>query len=368
MSKTLLIMAAGTGGHVMPGLAIAKAMQARGWNVHWLGTVHGMENRLVPPHGLPMTQLKFSGLRGKGWMHTVTGICRLVSSTLAAWRLMKQLKPQAVLGMGGYVTVPGGWAARTTGVPLALVNADAGLLMSNRALVKHAERVLFGFEGGETSLGAGAFKARVTGNPVRAEIVDIAPPEQRFANRSGRLHLLVVGGSLGAQVLNHTLPKALALLPAEQRPVVTHQSGAQHIASLREAYMAAGVEANVVPFIDDMASAYAEADVLVCRAGAITVSELAVAGVASILVPLVVSTTSHQRDNARWMAEHNAAIHLPQQEMTAQKLAGLLQGLTRSGLLAIAHAARELGRPNATEAIANELESIALPEQGGNHR
>ncbi|MCB5190471.1 undecaprenyldiphospho-muramoylpentapeptide beta-N-acetylglucosaminyltransferase [Methylobacillus arboreus] len=367
MSKTLLIMAAGTGGHVMPGLAIAETMQARGWNVHWLGTSHGMENRLVPPRGLAMTQLKFSGLRGKGWKHTITGVFRLVGSTFAAWRLIGTLKPQVVLGMGGYVTVPGGWAARAKGVPLALVNADAALLMSNRALVKHAKRVLFGFEGGEASLGEMAFKARVTGNPVRTEIVEIASPEQRFVNRTGPLNVLVVGGSLGAQVLNATLPKALALLPAGQRPVVTHQSGAQHIESLRKAYAEAGVEADVVPFIDDMASAYARADVLVCRAGAITVSELAVAGVASILVPLVVSTTSHQRDNARWMAEHNAAIHLPQQEMTPQKLAGLLQGLTRTRLLAIAQAARELGRPKATDAIAHELESIALPVQGGNH-
>ncbi|MFL9709285.1 undecaprenyldiphospho-muramoylpentapeptide beta-N-acetylglucosaminyltransferase [Methylobacillus sp. Pita1] len=365
MSKTLLIMAAGTGGHVMPGLAIAKAMQARGWNVHWLGTTHGMENRLVPPSGLPMTQLKFSGLRGKGWKHTLQGMFRLLGSTWTAWRLMRELKPQAVLGMGGYVTVPGGWAARAASVPLAVVNADAALLMSNRALVKHAKRVLFGFDGGAATLGGMAFKARVTGNPVRAEIVDIASPEQRFAGRQGPLHVLVVGGSLGAQVLNATLPKALALLSAGQRPVVTHQSGAQHIDALREAYAAAGVEARVVPFIDDMAGAYAEADVLVCRAGAITVSELAVAGVASILVPLVVSTTSHQRDNARWMAEHGAAIHLPQQELTPQRLAALLQKLTRTRLLAMAHAARELGRPKATETIANELESIALPSQGG---
>ncbi|MPS49842.1 undecaprenyldiphospho-muramoylpentapeptide beta-N-acetylglucosaminyltransferase [Methylobacillus sp.] len=367
MSKTLLIMAAGTGGHVMPGLAIAKTMQSRGWNVHWLGTTHGMENRLVPPSGLPMTLLKFSGMRGKGWKHTLLGMFRLVGATWRAWRLMRELQPQAVLGMGGYVTVPGGWAARLAGVPLAVVNADAALLMSNRALVKHAKRVLFGFDGGAATLGGMAFKARVTGNPVRAEIVEIASPEQRFADRQGPLRVLVVGGSLGAQVLNATLPKALALLPAEQRPIVTHQSGAQHIDALREAYAAVGVQAHVVPFIDDMASAYADADVLVCRAGAITVSELAVAGVASILVPLVVSTTSHQRDNARWMAEHGAAIHLPQQEMTPQRLALLLQELTRTRLLAMAHAARELGRPMAAETIANELESIALPVQGGKH-
>ncbi|HZV98253.1 MAG TPA: undecaprenyldiphospho-muramoylpentapeptide beta-N-acetylglucosaminyltransferase [Methylophilaceae bacterium] len=358
MSKTLLIMAAGTGGHIMPGLAVAEAMQARGWAVHWLGTGHGMENKLVPPRGLPMTTLDFSGLRGKGLLHTVSGIFKLVGATIGAWRLMGRLHPKVVLGMGGYVTVPGGWAARLRKLPLAVVNADAALLMSNRALAASAKRVLFGFDGGiDISL---ADKARVTGNPIRVEIAAIAPPEQRFVGRSGPLRLLVIGGSLGAKALNETLPRALALLPADQQPIVTHQAGAQHTETLQAAYHAAGVHAVVLPFIDDMAAAYAEADVLVCRAGAITVSELAVAGVPSVLVPLVVSTTSHQKDNAEWMAAHNAAIHLPQTEMTPQKLAELLQGLTRDKLLAIAQAARKLGRPNATEAIAAELEEIAL--------
>lgn len=357
-AKTLLIMAAGTGGHIMPGLAVAEAMRARGWAVHWLGTGHGMENKLVPPRGLPMTTLDFSGLRGKGLLHTASGIFKLVGATISAWRLMGHLQPKVVLGMGGYVTVPGGWAARLRKLPLAVINADAALLMSNRALAASAQRVLFGFDGRmDISL---ADKARVTGNPIRAEIAAIAPPEQRFVGRSGPLRLLVIGGSLGAKALNETLPRALALLPVDQRPIVTHQAGAQHTETLQAAYRVAGVQAAVLPFIDDMVTAYAEADLLVCRAGAITVSELAVAGVPSVLVPLVVSTTSHQKDNAEWMAAHNAAIHLPQTEMTPQKLAELLQGLTREKLLAIAQAARKLGRPHATEAIAAELEEIAL--------
>lgn len=365
MSKTLLIMAAGTGGHVMPGLAVAEAMRNRGWQVHWLATRHGMENRLVPPSGIAMTRLNFSGLRGKGLLHSLAGVFKLAGAIFAAWRLMGRLRPRVVLGMGGYVTVPGGWAARLRRLPLALVNADAALLMSNRALANSATRVLFGFEGAIQKEGGIAKKAIVTGNPIRKEIAAIEPPELRLKSRSGVLKLLIVGGSLGARALNETLPAALALIPKESRPDVVHQSGAQHIKALQSAYQAAEVSATVIPFIDDMATAYADADVLVCRAGAITVSEIAVAGAASILVPLVVSTTSHQRDNAQWMAKHGAAMHLPQAEMTAERLADMLQNLTRERLLEMAQAARKLGKPNATEAIADELEAIALPAQAG---
>lgn len=360
MTRTLLIMAAGTGGHIMPGLAVAEVMRARGWNVHWLGTQHGMENRLVPPRGLSMFTVDFSGLRGKGLGHTFKGIFKLIGATVNTWRFMSRLHPAVVLGMGGYVTIPGGLAARLHKLPLAVVNADATLLMSNKALAASAERVLFGFEseiGGKL-----ADKSRVTGNPVRAEIAAIAPPEQRFAGRNGPLNLLVIGGSLGAKALNDTLPKALALIPQESRPTVMHQAGAQHTGVLQQAYAEAGVQATVLPFIDDMASAYANADLLICRAGAITISELAVAGIPSILVPLVVSTTSHQRDNAEWMASYNAAIHLPQECMSPEQLARLVQSFTREELLTMAQAARKLGKPNATEMIANELEEIALHE------
>lgn len=365
MSRTLLIMAAGTGGHVMPGLAVAEAMRNRGWHIHWLGTSHGLEQRLVPPSGIVMTSVNFSGLRGKGMIHKVSGAFKLLGAIISAWYLMDKLRPHVVLGMGGYITVPGGWAARIRKLPLAVVNADAALLMSNRALAKSATRVLFGFEGDIQKQPEIARKSRVTGNPIRKEIAAIAPPEVRFKDRSGVLKLLIVGGSLGARVLNETLPAALALIPAESRPTVMHQAGAQHIEALQSAYQAAGVAATVLPFIDDMAAAYAEADVLVCRAGAITVSEIAVAGVASILVPLVVSTTSHQRDNAQWMTKHEAAIHLPQAEMTSERLAGMLQELTREYLLKMAQAARLLGKPDATAAIADELEAIALPAGAG---
>ena len=358
MSKTLLVMAAGTGGHVIPGLAVAEVMRERGWQVHWLGTAHGMENKLVPPKGFAMTRLNFSGLRGKGLMHSMTGIFKLIAATFKAWRVIGKLSPKVVLGMGGYVTVPGGWATRLRKLPLGLVNADAALLLSNKALAASATSVMFGFDGADVrEMGA---KARVTGNPVRAEIAGLPVPETRFAGRQGVFRLLVVGGSLGARVLNETVPQALAMMPAEARPVVFHQSGAQHIEALRKAYQQAGIEAKVEAFIEDMASAYAEADLLVCRAGAITVSEIAVAGVASVLVPFVVSTTSHQQDNAKWMAANNAAIHLPQSELSPGKLAGILQALTREKLLEMAKAARSLAKPQATKAIADELERIAL--------
>jgi UDP-N-acetylglucosamine--N-acetylmuramyl-(pentapeptide) pyrophosphoryl-undecaprenol N-acetylglucosamine transferase len=238
-----------------------------------------------------------------------------VAATFKAWKLMGNLQPKAVLGMGGYVTVPGGWAAKARKLPLVLVNADAALLMSNKALLPSAKRVLFGFDGNQAVQDDHAEKIKVTGNPVRYEIAAIPVPEQRYAGRSGPLRLLVIGGSLGAQALNRLLPEALALIEEARRPQVIHQAGEKNIANLQQAYRNAGVEADVRAFIDDMATAYAEADLLVCRAGAITVSELAVAGVPSILVPLVVSTTSHQRDNAIWMAEHGGAVHLPQADL-----------------------------------------------------
>jgi len=345
----------------MPGLAVAKAMQSRGWSVHWLGTKHGMENKLVPPTGIAMSTIDFAGLRGKGLMHTWSGTFKLLISMISAWQLMGRLRPQVILGMGGYVTVPGGWAARLRQLPLAVVNADAALLMSNRALASSAKRVLFGFDADMQKLGDLAEKSRVTGNPVRSEIASLPAPAFRFQGRTGPLRLLIVGGSLGAQVLNELLPRALSLLPYP-RPLVIHQSGEKHIASLQCGYSIVGVEAQVIPFIENMAAAYAEADLVICRAGAITVSELAVAGVASLLVPLVVSTTSHQRDNARWLAEHGAAIYVPQDELSPESLAELLRTITREQLLGMAQAASLLGKPQATEAIVAELEAIALPE------
>jgi UDP-N-acetylglucosamine--N-acetylmuramyl-(pentapeptide) pyrophosphoryl-undecaprenol N-acetylglucosamine transferase len=355
MGKRIMIMAAGTGGHIFPGLAIASTLQQRGWQVSWLGTAHGMEGELVAKSQIPMDKLDFAGMRGKGLQHSVTGAWKLLASFWRCFAILGQRKPDVVLGMGGYVTVPGGLMARLRGVPLVLINADAALLLSNKFLSRFAQRVLFGFP---ADFGAAAAKAQVTGNPVRAEIAQLASPAQRFAGRSGPLNLLVVGGSLGARILNETVPAALAALPPEQRPVVTHQSGKQHIASLQEAYDKAQVKAEVLAFIDDMPSRYAAADLVICRAGAITVSELTAAGVASVLVPFMASSTTHQSNNAQWMAEQKAALHLPQRDLTVEKLRQLIQGLTRNDCLQLAEAAYRLGQREANQAIAQVLEDI----------
>ncbi len=361
--KHLVIMAAGTGGHIMPGLAVADEMKRRGWSVSWLGTTSGMENRLVPPTGIPMDTIGFNGLRGKGLLHTLTGGLRLVKAFAECFNILGRRRADAVLGMGGYVCFPGGLMASLRSRPLVLVNADASLLMSNKALLPVADAIEFGFDGPDVArLNTRHRSARVTGNPVRAEIEKLPVPAERFAARSGPLRVLVVGGSLGAKVLNDTLPQALALLKPEQRPRLIHQTGLAQFEAVRANYGRLGIElgreVEVLPFINHMAEQLADCDLIVCRAGAITVSELCAAGVASLLVPLVVSTTAHQRDNAKWMAGQGAAIHLPQTEFTAQSLADRLQQLNRTALLAMATQARELARPKAASAVADDIERL----------
>ena len=353
--KHLLIMAAGTGGHVIPGLAVAKEMQTRGWTISWLGTQKGMEHKLVPPSGIPMDTIAFAGLRGNGLMHSLKGTWQLLSSFASCARIIKNRKTNAVLGMGGYVCFPGGLMARLLRKPLMLVNADASLLMSNKALLPFAQGIAFGFDG---SAAQHTKNALVTGNPVRAEIEAVPAPALRFANRTGPLRLLVVGGSLGAKTLNDCVPQAVALMPAARRPQVTHQTGAAHLAVVQMTYDQVDVHADVRPFITHMAEQLADCDVIVCRAGAATVSELCAAGVAAVLVPLVVSTTSHQRDNAQWMASHGAGIHLPQGELTAHSLADLLMSLTRETLLAMAVKARALAKPHAAQRVADRIEGM----------
>jgi UDP-N-acetylglucosamine--N-acetylmuramyl-(pentapeptide) pyrophosphoryl-undecaprenol N-acetylglucosamine transferase len=354
--KRLMIMAAGTGGHIFPGIAIAQTMRARGWEVSWLGTTVGMEQDIVPKSGIEMDSIDFSGMRGKGLQHTLSGTFKLTASFVTCLRILARRRPDVVLGMGGYVTVPGGMMARLRGVPLALVNADAALLLSNKTLTPLAQRVLFGFP---ADFGRAAGKASVTGNPVRQAILDVTPPQSRFDGREGPLRILVVGGSLGAKVLNDSVPAALALMPEGTRASVTHQSGKKNIEALRKSYADAGVEANIVDFIDDMAAAYAQADLVICRAGAITISELTAAGVASVLVPFVAATTGHQRDNAKWMANQHAAVHLPQGELNAARLAKLLTSLSRGDCRAMAIAAQAVGKRDANEAIAEILEKLA---------
>jgi UDP-N-acetylglucosamine--N-acetylmuramyl-(pentapeptide) pyrophosphoryl-undecaprenol N-acetylglucosamine transferase len=353
--RHLVVVAAGTGGHVIPGLAVAEKLRARGWIVSWLGTTHGMENRLVPPTGIPMDTVPFSGLRGKGPMHAAGGVLRLFGAFGRCLAILRRRHADAVLAMGGYLSFPGGVAAWLLRKPLILVNADAALLLSNRALLPFAERIAFGFDGEAARWTRDAI---VTGNPVRAEIESLPEPIERFAGRHGALRLLVVGGSLGAAVLNDCMPKALALIDAGRRPYVTHQTGQAHHETVRAAYARAGVDAEVLPFVDDMAVRLGACDVIVCRAGAVTVSELCAAGVAAVLVPLVVSTTSHQRDNAEWLAGRGAGIHLPQTELSPRSLADLLGNLTRAKLLAMATKARGLAKPKAAARVADEIDRL----------
>ncbi len=351
----LVIMAAGTGGHIIPGLAVAREMKQRGWTVSWLGTTQGMENQLVPKAGLALDTIGFAGLRGKGWSGWLTGGLRLQKAFWDCHAILRRRAADAVLGMGGYVCFPGGLMASVLNKPLLLVNADAGLLLSNKWLLPVADRVAFGFEG---EAARSTRNAVVTGNPVRAEIEALAAPEQRFKGRKGPLRLLVVGGSLGAQVLNQTVPAALALLPESQRPVVTHQTGNAHAAAVQADYAARGLRAEVLPFIDDMPARLAACDLMLCRAGAITVSELCAAGVPSILVPLIVKTTHHQRDNAAYLVAEGAAIHLPQADLNPERLADELRALTREPLLRMASQARALARPKAAARVADEIEAL----------
>ena len=353
--KRLVIMAAGTGGHIFPGLTIARTMRDRGWQVSWLGTKHGMEAQLVHAQGIDFDSIDFSGMRGKGLVHTAMGGVKLLLGTASCLNIMRRRRPDIVLGMGGYVTVPGGFACRAFRIPLVLVNADAGLLLSNRTLLPVAKRVFFGLPSDPAIM---TEKGVLTGNPVRQEITALPEPELRYARRSGPLNLLVIGGSLGAKALNDCVPQALAELEPEIRPKVTHQTGKEHSAGVRKAYSSLGVEADVVEFIEDMASHYAATDLVICRAGAITVSELAAAGLAGILVPYVTSTTDHQRDNATWMTGHRAAIHLPQRELTPAWLATLLRTMSREDCLAMAKAAYALGKRDANVHIAMELEKL----------
>lgn len=354
--KKLMIMAAGTGGHIFPGLAIAETMRARGWSVTWLGTTKGMEGQIVPKHHIDMDNIDFSGLRGKGLRHTLSGAFKLIRSFFSCFSILAKRQPDVILGMGGYVTVPGGMMAVLRGKPLVLMNADAALLLSNEVLRPFAKKLLFGLPSASAS---NSTKMLVTGNPIRRDICALPTPQVRYAARTGVLKILVVGGSLGAKVLNENLPDALAMIPVNLRPVVTHQSGKQHADTLRQRYAAMGVAAEVLEFIDDMPGRYAEADLVICRAGAITVSELNAAGVASILIPFVASSTSHQRDNAQWMAQQKAGIYFPQSELNPISLAEKIQSITRAQCQEMALRAYELGRRDASEAIAKILEELA---------
>ncbi|RLJ67762.1 undecaprenyldiphospho-muramoylpentapeptide beta-N-acetylglucosaminyltransferase [Sulfurisoma sediminicola] len=352
--KTLLVMAGGTGGHIFPGLAVADALRGEGWRVVWMGNPDGMEARLVPGRGYEMAWVRFAALRGKGILRKLLLPFNLLRGFARALAELKRIRPDVVLGMGGFVTFPGGMMAALKGTPLVLHEQNSVAGLANRVLAGVADRILSGFP-------AVLRKGEWVGNPVRLEIAVLPAPTLRYRERAARgepLHLLVVGGSLGAAALNETVPLALALLPENERPEVMHQAGERHVEALREIYARAGVTASLVPFIEDMAAAYAWADLVICRAGALTVAELAAAGVASILVPFPHAVDDHQTGNARFLANAGAAILLPQAELTPETLA-LIRNMNRDQLQQMAEKARELAKPDATTAVANACKEVA---------
>jgi UDP-N-acetylglucosamine--N-acetylmuramyl-(pentapeptide) pyrophosphoryl-undecaprenol N-acetylglucosamine transferase len=350
--KTVLVMAGGTGGHIFPGIAIAECLRARGWNVTWLGNPDGMEARLVPPYGYQMEWLRFGALRGKGLSRKLMLPFNMLRGCWQAWKILSRVRPDVVVGLGGYITFPAGLVTVLTKRPLVLHEQNSIAGLANKVLGRFAARVLSGFPGALP-------RTRWVGNPVRGEIVAVAPPAMRFEGRDGPLRLLVVGGSLGAAVLNDVVPRALAMIPVERRPEVVHQAGEKQIDMLRAAYAAAGVTGDLRPFIDDMAAAYARADLVLCRAGALTISELAAAGVASVLVPFPYAVDDHQTTNAQFLSSREAAWFIPQSVLEPGKLAELLSGIARGQLLNMAENARALARPLAAVDVADACEELA---------
>ena len=350
--RTILIMAGGTGGHVMPGLAVAGEMRKRGWKVVWLGTPGSMEEDLVGRHGYPLELIRIRGLRGKGLLRMALLPLHLLIAFWQSAQVLFRVRPDVVLGLGGYVSFPGGMMAALFNRPLVVHEQNSIAGLANRVLAEVADARLAGFPDALR-------KAQWCGNPVRPEIAGIPAPEARFAGRSGPLNVLVVGGSLGAQALNEIVPQALGLIPEAQRPQVTHQAGAKHIEQLRTHYRTAGVTAETLAFIDDMASHYAGADLVICRAGALTVAELAAAGVASVLVPFPHAVDDHQTHNARFLERAGAAVQVQQRDLTARGLADLLLGFTRERLLDMARRARALARPDATGTVASACVAAA---------
>ncbi|WP_027017119.1 undecaprenyldiphospho-muramoylpentapeptide beta-N-acetylglucosaminyltransferase [Comamonas composti] len=350
--RRALIMAGGTGGHIFPGLAVAQELRARGWIVHWLGAPASMEARLVPPQGFVLETIDFSGVRGKGIKTLALLPLRLLKAFWQAMAVVRRVRPDVVVGLGGYISFPGGMMASLAGKPLVLHEQNSVAGMANKLLAKLADQVF-------TAFPDVLAKGRWVGNPLRKPFVEQAEPAVRFAGRSGPLRLLVVGGSLGARALNETVPQALALIPEEQRPQVLHQSGEAQIEALRANYAAAGVAAELTPFIDDTARAFAEADLIVCRAGASTVTEIAAVGAAAIYVPFPAAVDDHQTANARFLVDAGAGWLLPQSQMTAQGLAEMLQNIERSTLLERAENAKKMQKIHATQEVVAACEELA---------
>ncbi|MBU6223251.1 MAG: undecaprenyldiphospho-muramoylpentapeptide beta-N-acetylglucosaminyltransferase [Burkholderiales bacterium] len=354
--KTALILAAGTGGHIFPGLAVAHRLRERGWNVCWLGAASpSMESQLVPPHGFELATVQFKGVRGKGLLTFILLPFTLLRACWQSLQVMRRIKPDVVLGMGGYISLPAGIVAAITGRKLVLHEQNSVAGMSNKVLAVFANKVL-------TTFPNVLKKSEWIGNPLREAFIRQARPRERLTKRHGPLQLLVVGGSLGAQALNTVVPQALALMSEFRRPVVIHQSGAKQIDALHLAYEQADVQATLTPFIEDTAQAFAHADVVIARAGASTVSELAAIGVAAIYVPFPHAVDDHQTKNAKFVVDAGGGWLLPQAELTAQGLADLLQTLTREKLVDIAEKAYALRKTDATEKTVAICEHLVSAE------
>jgi UDP-N-acetylglucosamine--N-acetylmuramyl-(pentapeptide) pyrophosphoryl-undecaprenol N-acetylglucosamine transferase len=347
-----LVMAGGTGGHIFPGLAVAEALRERGWRVHWLGAPGSMESRLVPPRGFSLETIDFGGVRGKGIRTLFLLPLRLLRAFWQALQVVRRVKPDVLVGLGGYITFPGGMMGTLLGKPMVLHEQNSVAGMANKVLAGIADRVFSAFPNVLK-------QAQWVGNPLRAGFLNQAAPEQRFEGRSGPLRLLVVGGSLGAKALNDTVPQALALLPEAQRPTVLHQSGEKQIDALRANYTAAGVSAELTPFIDDTAQAFADADLIVCRAGASTVTEIAAVGAAALFVPFPFAVDDHQTTNARFLADTGGAWLVQQKDLTPQSLADRLKSLQRAQLMEMATQARKMQKTEALAAVVAACESLA---------
>jgi UDP-N-acetylglucosamine--N-acetylmuramyl-(pentapeptide) pyrophosphoryl-undecaprenol N-acetylglucosamine transferase len=343
-------MAGGTGGHIFPGLAVAEVLRSQGWHVHWLGApAPSMESQLVPAKGFAFEAVRFGGVRGKGLLTLALLPMRLLQAFWQSLQVIRRLRPDVLVGLGGYITFPGGMMGVLMGKPLVLHEQNSVAGMANKVLAHVADRVLCTFP-------KVLPKAQWVGNPMRDGFLNQAPPEARFAHRSGPLRVVVVGGSLGAQALNSGVPQALALMPLDQRPQVLHQGGVKHLQTLQDNYAQAAVDAELVPFIDDTASAFAQADLVICRAGASTVSELAAVGVAALLVPFPHAVDDHQTVNAQFLVSQTAGWMMPQSELTPEHLAAFLSRLDRAQLL---HAAKQAYAVRKTTAAADVVQACA---------
>ncbi len=352
-ARTLLVMAGGTGGHIFPALAVANAVRAKGWKVVWLGAAGKMETRIVPQAGFELETLAIGGVRGKGLLTKLALPWVQLKALLGALSVIFRHRPDVAIGFGGFTGFPGGVAMKLLWLPLVIHEQNSVAGLTNKTLAKIANRILFAFPS------AFAGREGCVGNPVRDEIKKVAEPQVRFAGRSGPLKLLVVGGSLGAQVFNEQVPQALALLSEEARPQVIHQAGENHIEALQKNYDTAGVVAECAPFIADMAKAYSEADLVLCRAGALTVAELACVGAAAILVPFPHAVDDHQTGNAKYLADAGAGVLIGQQDFSAANFAALLKNMTRERCLEMAVQARKLAKPDATEHVVAAIEELA---------